>query len=265
MATARQPAVAGTFYPGDPAALRTEVRALLAEAAPPLADSGAAPKALIAPHAGYVYSGPVAASAYRYLAPDRDAIRRIVLLGPAHTRAISGLAIPRDDAFETPLGRVPVDRDAGRAVASLPQVKVDGRAHAREHCLEVHLPFLQEVLRDFAIVPLVIGAARTSEVAEVIELLWGGTETRIVVSSDLSHYHDYETARRLDGETCAAIEGLRPDDVHSGGACGAEGIRGLLSVARRRGLRVRTVDLRNSGDTAGSRSSVVGYGAWAIG
>ncbi|MGH2570946.1 MAG: AmmeMemoRadiSam system protein B, partial [bacterium] len=258
-------AVAGRFYPAAPAELRRSVRALLAEAEPPPdASTRGWPKAIVAPHAGYVYSGPVAASAYRWLEPDRSAIRRIVLVGPAHHAAVLGLALPRADAFETPLGLVPVDEEAARALATLPQVGISEAAHAREHSLEVHLPFLQEILPDFAIVPLLVGSAETHEVAEVLEHAWGGPETRIIVSSDLSHDLDYETARRLDAATCAAIEALRLEELDPERACGAEAIRGLLSVARRKGIAPRTVDLRSSGDTAGPRDQVVGYGAWVL-
>jgi AmmeMemoRadiSam system protein B len=263
--TVRRPAVAGLFYPAAPAELRRTVRALLAEAeAPPGAAPRGWPKAIVAPHAGYVYSGPVAASAYRWLEPDRTTIRRIVLVGPAHHVPVHGLALSRADAFETPLGLVHVDKEAARSLAALPQVGISDAAHAREHSLEVHLPFLQEILPDFAIVPLLVGNAEPSEVAEVLELVWDGPETRVVVSSDLSHYHDYETARRLDAATCAAIEGLRLEELDPERACGAEAIRGLLAVARRKGIAPHTVDLRSSGDTAGPRDQVVGYGAWVL-
>jgi AmmeMemoRadiSam system protein B len=261
----RRPAVAGSFYPAAVAELRKTVRRLLAEADEPhRATHPGTPKAIVAPHAGYTYSGPVAASAYRWLEPDRARIRRIVLVGPAHHVPVHGLALPRASAFETPLGAVPIDGAAVDALSALPQVGLSDAAHAHEHSLEVHLPFLQEILPEFAIVPLLVGSAETSEVAEVLELAWGGPETRIVVSSDLSHHRDYDTARRLDAATCAAIEGLRLEELDPERACGAEAIRGLLSVARRKGLVPRTVDLRSSGDTAGDRDQVVGYGAWVL-
>ena len=224
-----------------------------------------APKAIIGPHAGYVYSGPIAASAYAGLAPVRDAIKRVVMLGPSHHAAFKGLAAPDDGAFATPLGTVRVDTAAIRDLRShLPQVIVLGEAHACEHALEVHLPFLQCVLADFKIVPLLVCDASDAEVAEVIEALWGGEETRFVISSDLSHYYDYENARELDAVTARAIEELRPQDIGEEHACGRVPIRGLLRVAERHRLRARTVDLRNSGDTAGPRSQVVGYGAWVF-
>jgi len=260
-ANVRRPAVAGLFYPADPRALAREVERLLAQStaapAPP-------PKAIIAPHAGYIYSGSVAASAYTRLRAARDTIRRVVLLGPAHRVWFHGLALPSTQYFESPLGRVPLDAQALERIVDLPQVTVNDRAHAEEHSLEVHLPFLQTLFADFALVPLVVGQADAAEVGEVIERLWGGPETLIVVSSDLSHYHPYETAQRLDRATSAAIEALRYEAIGDADACGRIPVSGLLYVARRRGLAVRTIDLRNSGDTAGPRESVVGYGAYLV-
>lgn len=255
----REPAVAGTFYPADARRLESVVSGLLQQATPA---AGPAPKALVAPHAGYVYSGPVAASAYARLLPVRGVVRRVVLLGPAHRVALRGLAVPAVDALRTPLGDVPVDAEGVARIADLPQVGRSDVAHLGEHSLEVHLPFLQVALGPFSVVPLVVGEATDDEVAEVLERLWGGDETLVVISSDLSHYHDYETARRLDAATCAAIEGLRPEALAWESACGRVPVRGLLRVAQRRGLRARTLDLRNSGDTAGPRDQVVGYGAW---
>lgn len=256
------PAVAGFFYPRDRDALEKSVRGLLADA--PDCAREAAPKALIAPHAGYAYSGPVAASAYARFAPLAGRVERVVLLGPTHRVPVRGLAAPTSVAFDTPLGAVPVDRDAIEHALALPQVCLDDAAHAPEHSLEVQLPFLQVVLGRFSLVPLAVGDATAEEVAEVLELLWGGPETRIVVSSDLSHYYDYATARRLDAETCRAIEALAPGALGRESACGRVPLRGLLLAARRRGLHAETLDLRSSGDTAGARDEVVGYGAWAL-
>lgn len=259
----REPAVAGAFYPAAPGALRDQVAQLLGEVAPP--DPGAAvPKALIAPHAGYVYSGPVAARAYACLAPQRASIRRVVLLGPAHRVPLRGIAFPGAEGLRTPLGVVPVDRAALAAISDLSYVGESDLAHAEEHSLEVHLPFLQSVLDDFTVVPLVVGEADDAQVAEVIERLWGGPETLVVVSSDLSHYLPYEEARRADAATCRAIEELRPTALEWESACGRHPVRGLLVVAQRRGLAVETLDLRSSGDTAGPRDRVVGYGAWRV-
>jgi AmmeMemoRadiSam system protein B len=260
MTKVRHPAVAGRFYPADARELRATVRACMAAAPGP--PPGPAPKAIIAPHAGYVYSGPIAATAYARLAADRETIRRVVLLGPAHRVPFAGLAAPSDDAFETPLGAVRIDREALDAAAALPQVQVYDRPHDAEHSLEVHLPFLQETLGDVSLVPFAVGDASAAEVGEVIDALWGGPETRIVISSDLSHYHDYETASRLDEATSRAIEALRPEAIRYEDACGRNPINGMLTVARARGLRAATIDLRSSGDTAGPRDQVVGYGAY---
>ena len=260
MSRVRHPAVAGQFYPDDPG----ELRAMLQEYLEAALAGGPVPRAIIAPHAGYVYSGLVAASVYVCLRPARERIRRVVLVGPAHRVPFRGLALPGVAAFATPLGPVPVDEAAGSRLLELPQVQVLPEAHAREHSLEVQLPFLQVVLEEFAIVPLVVGEARPEEVCEVMDVLWEGDETLIVVSSDLSHFHDYETARRIDGATSQAIEELREEGLRHEQACGCVPIQGLLQLARRHGLEARRVDLRNSGDTAGPRSQVVGYGAYVF-
>ena len=251
----RSAAVAGMFYPSDPHELEMQIDAFLhnAEKAP------ASPKAMIVPHAGYIYSGPVAASAYATLAENRHTIRRVVLIGPDHRVGFQGIAAPSADWFETPLGRIPVDQ---QAIDALEGVERFDRAHLLEHSLEVHLPFLQKTLDEFTLVPLVVGQAGAGEVAAVLEQLWGGDETLIVVSSDLSHYHDYDTASRIDDKTTRAIEELTGSDIGPQEACGYIGVRGLLTLARKKGLREKTVDVRNSGDTAGPRDQVVGYGAY---
>jgi hypothetical protein len=217
---------------------------------------------MIVPHAGYIYSGPVAATAYARLATIGDAVRRVVLIGPAHYVPIRGLAAGGVAAFATPLGEVPVDRAAIERLRDLPQVSIRDDAHEPEHSLEVQLPFLQTVLEDFAIVPLVVGAATYDEVRAVLERLWGGPETLILISSDLSHYHDYARARRLDADTAAAILALDADAIGEERACGRIAIGGLLKLAQAKGLTPTSVDLRNSGDTAGPRSHVVGYGSF---
>ncbi|MEQ8666192.1 MAG: AmmeMemoRadiSam system protein B [Rhodospirillales bacterium] len=257
----RPAAVAGTFYPDDPPTLRRMVEGLL-DAAPDA--SGPLPKAIIAPHAGYRYSGQTAARVYARLRPLAGTVRRVVLLGPCHRVAVRGLAAPSVDAFTTPLGDIPLDRKAIGDVATLPQVSTFDSTHAEEHSLEVHLPFLQVVLGDFELVPLVVGDAGPKEVAQVLDDLWGGPETLIVVSSDLSHFLDYDSAREIDGRTCAAIEALEGDAIEREGACGRHPVRGLLRTAKDRNLRVETVHVCNSGDTAGPRDRVVGYGAWAF-
>ena len=255
----RPPAVAGQFYPADPERLQNQVSDLLANIAKPVKEI---PKALIAPHAGYIYSGTVAATAFATVRNCASTIKRVVLLGPAHFVRVRGIAVPTADAFEIPLGRVPVDKEALGAVADLPFVIRADAPHAPEHALEVELPFLQALLTSFQVVPLLVGDATPQETAHVLHQLWGGSETLIVVSSDLSHYHDYETARRLDAATAAAIEqcdwvGIGPEQ-----ACGCRALAGLLVEAHRRNLRVRRLSLCNSGDTEGSRDRVVGYGAW---
>jgi AmmeMemoRadiSam system protein B len=262
----RAPAVAGTFYPAEPRALAAAVDGYLeaARRARPAPAGGPPPKALIAPHAGYVYSGPVAASAYVEVEALRGVVRRVVLLGPSHRVPLAGLAASTADAFATPLGEIPVDAEAIRSIAHLPQVKRLDAPHDWEHSLEVQLPFLQRVLGGFRLVPISVGDATPGEVAEVLELLWGGPETLVVVSSDLSHYYDYETARRLDARTTLAIEALEPGGLDEESACGRVPARGLLVAARRHALRARTLDLRNSGDTAGGRDEVVGYGSYAF-
>ena len=260
-ADTRAAAVAGLFYPGDAVLLARDVQTLLA-AAKPESPAGT-PKALIVPHAGYIYSGPVAAVAYAQLRPLRGIIRRVVLLGPVHRVPVLGLALPGTQAFETPLGRVPIDREAVNRILALHQVTTSAAAHAQEHSLEVQLPFLQEVLGDFQIVPLAVGDATHEEVAEVIEALWGGPETLIVVSSDLSHYLPYQAAQHIDNQTCATIARLQTLDSHEQ-ACGATPVNGLLLAARQHHLTPQLLDLRNSGDTAGDRKRVVGYAAFAF-
>ena len=257
----RPPAVAGRFYPQDPALLAREVNVFLQNA--PRA-TGPVPKAIIAPHAGYLYSGPIAGSAYAQLLPAREQITRVVLLGPAHFVAVRGLATSTAMAFATPLGEVPVDVHSVRQLLALSQVCGSDEAHAMEHSLEVQLPFLQVVLRKFALVPLVAGDATADEVSQVLEMLWGGPETCFVISSDLSHYHDSDTARQQDGATARAIENLRADTIGEQDACGKTPICGLLKSAQSRKLQAHVLDLRNSSDTAGPRDRVVGYGAFAF-
>jgi AmmeMemoRadiSam system protein B len=258
----RPAAVAGMFYSGDAAELQRDVSGLLREVAVPETPRHA-PKAIIVPHAGYIYSGPVAAQVYALLAPARSRIRRVVLLGPTHRVAVRGLALPDADALETPLGLIPVDMEAVAQLEALPQVLQSAAAHAMEHSLEVQLPFLQAVLEDFKLVPLAVGHATPQEVAAVLDLLWGGPETLIVVSSDLSHFLNYPRAQVIDRKTADAILALSTDIGHEE-ACGATPVTGLTLAARQRGLKPQLVDLRNSGDTAGDKSRVVGYGAFAF-
>jgi AmmeMemoRadiSam system protein B len=223
------------------------------------------PKALIAPHAGYVYSGRVAAAAFATLRDRTVSIARVVLIGPAHYVYVRGIAVPTVDAFMTPVGSVPVDMEALSTIDDLPFVTRTDAPHASEHSLEVELPFLQTVLSSFKVVPLVVGDSRPQDVAIVLRQLWGGAETLIVVSSDLSHYHTYETARRLDLATAAAIEHGNWASLGPNQACGCLAVAGLLIETERRGLKARRLELCNSGDTASSHDQVVGYGAWLFG
>ena len=255
----RPAAVAGSFYPDDPDVLARNVDAMLFEAGEAQAEKS--PKALIAPHAGYIYSGPTAACGYALL--NADKIRRVVLLGPTHRVPISGLALPEADAFETPLGSIELDRDGMNSVEHLTQVTIEGSSHTFEHSLEVHLPFLQRKLNQFTLIPFTVGRARPETVAEALDLLWGGEETLIVISSDLSHYHPYETARQIDAETADTIIRMEPTISHEQ-ACGAAPINGLLACTEKHPLKSKLIDLRNSGDTAGPRDQVVGYGAFAF-
>lgn len=260
MGSIREPAVAGSFYPADPVELQAQLDEFLAAVDvqyPP-------PKAMIVPHAGYIYSGPVAASGYASLAPVAGRIKRVVLLGPSHRKAFSGLAVPAASAFRTPLGTIELDGKSISNILSLPQVHVDEDAHLLEHSLEVHLPFLQRVLGTFTLVPLLVGEASAEAVSDVIRELWGGRETLLVISSDLSHYLDYDSARARDAATCRAIETLAYEQIGYHDACGRNPVSGLLRYARNHDLTLKTVDLRNSGDTAGPRDQVVGYGTWLL-
>ncbi len=259
MTMIRSPAVAGLFYSADTRQLTQDVKHLLAAAK----SHAFRPKALIVPHAGYIYSGAIAASAYASLRAAAATIRRVVLLGPTHRVAVHGLALPGVDVFETPLGRVKLDQNLMVAIAHLPQVTVSREAHALEHSLEVQLPFLQSVLSDFTLLPLAVGWTSAQEVAEVLEKLWGGEETLIVISSDLSHYLPYATAQRVDNETVQAILQLRQPITHDH-ACGGTPVSGLIIAAQNHHLTPHLLDLRNSGDTAGSHDRVVGYAAIAF-
>ena len=262
LSSIRPAAVAGAFYPGDPRRLAEEVGELL-DGVDNLEPKFGFPKALIVPHAGYIFSGPVAAHAYDELGAARGIVKRVVLLGPVHRVPVRGLALPLADAFETPLGRVPVDGNAARSLAGLGQVVTSEPAHAQEHSLEVQLPFLQKMLGEFALVPLAVGTASADEVAQVIERLWGGPETLVVLSTDLSHYRNYEEAKRIDGATLGRIAGFATDLGHEE-ACGATPLNGFLALAKSKKLSIRLLAACNSGDTAGGKGRVVGYSSFAL-
>ncbi len=259
----RPAAVAGTFYPGEASSLSRTVHSLL-EACSAGAPAGAQPpKALIVPHAGYVYSGSTAAQAYALLAPWRQTIRRVVLLGPVHRVPVRGLALPGVDALATPLGEVRVDPSATDTLRRLPQVVTSAPAHAQEHSLEVQLPFLQTVLASFTLVPLAVGDATPDEVCETLDAVWGGPETLLVISSDLSHFLGHAQAQAVDRQSVQTLLALQPTLGHRQ-ACGATPINGLLLAARRHHLRPELLAMCNSGDTAGDRQRVVGYAAVAF-
>lgn len=264
----RQPAVAGAFYPGQQQTLANDVNALLQAALPEATSSKqseirVSPKAIIVPHAGYIYSGPIAASAFARLTAVRNTIKRVVLLGPVHRVAVRGLALPGVAAFATPLGEIQIDHSAVAAIENMPQVVVSPDAHAMEHSLEVQLPFLQSVLDDFKLVPLAVGNATPTEVAEVLDVLWGGPETLIVISSDLSHFLPYQTAQAVDAETVQNILHLQGALNHAQ-ACGGTPVNGLMLAAKDHHLQPSLLDLGNSGDTAGDKDRVVGYASFAF-
>lgn len=260
MQFSRPPAVAGLFYPSEKYQLQSMVQSYLDQAKP----KGGLPKAIIAPHAGYIYSGAVAASVYARLAQGRGKISQVVLLGPSHRFGFKGLALSTSHFFTTPLGEIPLETEAANALCTLPFVHKLDKAHAQEHSLEVQLPFLQEMLGSFYLLPIVVGDASPEQVAEVLDKVWGGDETLIVISSDLSHYHDYATARRLDTATSRAIVAMHPEAISFEDACGRLPICGLLIAAQKRKMKAENIDLRNSGDTAGSKDRVVGYGAYVF-
>jgi hypothetical protein len=254
----RPAAVNGYFYPGDAGELAALVEKLLT---PPA--QGKTPKAIIVPHAGYIYSGAVAASGYSHLAGLDKRISRVVLLGPAHRVYVQGLAASSAGEFASPLGTIPVDNESIDRLLELPQVRFNDAAHEYEHSLEVHLPFLQRLFSHFKLVPMLVGEADPETVADALDLIWGSDETLIVISTDLSHFHDYDTARAIDEETARAIENLS-SQIGPEQACGCKPLNGLLTLARRKKLQIINYDLKNSGDTAGDRQRVVGYGAWGL-
>jgi MEMO1 family protein len=260
MTQIRQPAVAGAFYPANPKQLHHMLEHYLND----IKTEDKVPKAIIVPHAGYIYSGPIAATAYARLKKARDIITQVVLMGPSHRVGFAGLAVSNADFFSTPFGEIPINTQAVQQISVYPFVQYLDQAHEYEHSLEVHLPFLQEVLGNFSLVPIVAGDAPVQQVSQVLEELWGGPETLIVISSDLSHYHDYKTAQELDQNTSNIIENLQYEELDFESACGRVPVSGLLALARKKLLRVKTVDLRNSGDTAGDKDRVVGYGAYVI-
>jgi len=258
--TTRYPAVAGMFYPDDPDELHQQIQDYLSQS--DLAAEQPSPLALIVPHAGYIYSGEVAAKAYARIQPLAKKINRVILLGPSHRVAFNGLAVPSARQFSTPLGNIPVDRASIKQILAAGSVVENDAAHLQEHSLEVQLPFLQEVLEEFVLLPIVVGHVEPQQIADLLDDIWHDSHTLLVISSDLSHFHDYATAQAIDQRTTNAIETLHPEAISHEDACGGTPVNGLLYLAKRRGLKVETIDLRNSGDTAGDHDRVVGYGAY---
>lgn len=268
MTIIRPPAVAGTFYPADADILRSEIDGLMDAALHSDAVSGdVSPKAIIVPHAGLMFSGSLAALGFATVRALKDTIKRIVIIGPAHRMAFQGIALARADQFATPLGNMRCDLPALQSALALPHVQMLDDAHTLEHGLEIELPFIQRLFgeqSDIGIVPLLVSRCSPRQVHEVIEKLWGGPETLIVISSDLSHFHDYDTAKKMDNRTRAMIENFDAENIDTNDACGALPVAGMLMAARNRGMKIKTLGMRNSGDVTGDKSRVVGYGAWAV-
>ena len=267
----RPPAVASMFYPGGATELRKAVQNYLSNAdteedvSQLKKEEIAELRTLIVPHAGYIYSGKIAASAYRLLEQNQNRFKRVLLLGPAHRAWLQGAAFPETDAFETPLGEITLDKELiEKILAEFSWISVSDEAHSEEHCLEVQLPFLQETLGDFELLPLVVGETKTEQITEIIQQFSEDSETLIVISTDLSHFHDYQTAREIDARTANAIELLEQNRISTEDACGAYPLRGALLAASQNQWNVHRLGLCNSGDTAGDRGRVVGYGAWAM-
>jgi len=267
----RPPAVASMFYPGGTAELRNTVQKYLSNASVEenvsqlKKEEIAQLRTLIVPHAGYIYSGKIAACAYQLLQENLNQFKRVLLLGPAHRVWLEGAAFPEADAFETPLGEITLDKELiEKMLAEFSWISVSDEAHSEEHCLEVQLPFLQETLGEFKLLPLVVGEAKTEQITEIIQQFSEDTETLIVISTDLSHFHDYQTAREIDARTANAIELLEQNRISTEDACGAYPLRGALLAASQNQWNVHRLGLCNSGDTAGDRGRVVGYGAWAM-
>jgi AmmeMemoRadiSam system protein B len=259
MHSVRQPAVAGAFYSGNKGVLANDIKAFLDSTTP--VKGQASPKAIVVPHAGYIYSGQTAAIAYSHLVAGCKTIKRVILLGPVHRVSVRGLALPGADAFATPLGEIELDQAAIASISHLHQIVVSPTAHAQEHSLEVQLPFLQSVLDEFKLVPLAVGDTTPAEIAEILDILWGGSETLIVISSDLSHFLPYDIAQKVDSETVQNILDMKVSLTHNQ-ACGGAPINGLVLAARRHHLKPKLLDLCNSGDTAGDKNRVVGYASF---
>jgi len=266
----RHPAVASMFYPGKPADLLNSVRKYLSDAdaeqsTVKFKNDENSVRALIVPHAGYIYSGKIAASAYQLLQRNKYHFKRVLLLGPAHRLCLQGAAFPNEEVFETPLGSIILDKTRMKKLAAeFSWISFNEKAHAEEHSLEVQLPFLQETIADFELLPLVVGEMDSLQIAEMIQQFSTDLETLIVISTDLSHFHNYQTAYEKDALTANAIELLEPQKISSEDACGVYPLRGALVAALQNKWKIHRMGLCNSGDTTGDYGRVVGYGAWAL-
>jgi AmmeMemoRadiSam system protein B len=264
MGSIRPAAVAGLFYPDNPRQLTADIDQFLTDASSQIPKLAQQPKALIVPHAGFVYSGSTAAKAYAALSPFADAIQRVVLIGPAHRVWVDGIAMMDVEAFRTPLGDISIDQAGQQQLSRLHYVHFFDQAHWQEHCLEVQLPFLQKVLNDFSLLPLLVGEASPEQVATALATFWDDPRSLLLISSDLSHFLSYQQAQQVDRKTCQAIEAMDISAIHNDQACGNRAVKGLLTLAKEKQMEVITLGLCNSGDTAGDHSRVVGYGSWAF-
>ncbi len=257
----RTTAVAGAFYPSEPEILSKDIQRYIEETP---SVSLPVPKAIIVPHAGYEYSAGVAASAYKLLKSGRKSIKKVVILAPSHKIGFNGMALTKASAYETPLGNVEIDKEMNEQLLALPLVDYLEEAHKSEHSLEVQLPFLKEALDDFKLIPVITGNASPTDVETLLETVWGKKDTLIVISTDLSHYLPYNEACILDNKTKTAIENLDIDSIEQEQACGYVPLKGMLTIAKAKKMQVETLEVKNSGDTSGSKNRVVGYGAWAF-
>ena len=257
----KQADVAGMFYPGEEASLRQMVDGFIQKAL----SFDLRPRAIIAPHAGYIYSGSIAGTAYKTIAAVRDQIENVIIMSPAHRFYLRGIALHMADAFATPLGNIPVNIGIVKKIKQFSSVQWEERSFIQEHGLETHLPFIQRAFKPgIKIVPMIVGECQESEVAEILESVWEDPRNFVIISSDLSHFHSYADAKKLDRNTVDLIQNLDSQSLDTEFACGHYPICGLLNLARNRKLKIKALDIRSSGDTAGSKESVVGYGSFAV-
>jgi len=260
--TSRQASVAGSFYPKNPAQLKKTLTNLFNANEDLNIDFQTPVKAIIAPHAGYIYSGPIAAKAYSLVSTCIKGKNKITIIGPSHFVPFNGIALSTAEFFETPLGKIKVDHHAYELINRIPEVIYLDEAHAREHSIEVHLPFIQYLKKDVRIIPLAVGQTSYQKVAKVLEKFCEEKDNLIIISSDLSHYHAYGYAQKYDLQTALKIENYKCSQLGPNEACGYLAIAGLLKMAKDRKYKIKRIDLCNSGDTSGSKDTVVGYGSW---